>query len=441
MKKTILLLAALAMGQLATSQLAFAAPTIVAGVAKNGTQGNRPFAGATVQLTRRSQKGQENTVVATTRTDALGRFRFPAREYGANEILVASISHQGFDYGAFALDTGNQLKTVNVSVNPQKVDLLVFDGTSKQVPLSFQVHHLAIASSDGGLKVVERIVVENPSKTTFRGYGPRQISVLLDIPKIAKNVQLDPKITDAKLINTPSGWGVVKPITPDAYGARNAIIVNYDVAWPTKLPWGKTVDLSHKILYPTKFFFVARTTEDKGLQVTAPRLSADTEAPPLSEEDTKVRLVNSIGAPMMPAGGAPPALGANQTVEVNIAKPVNPLFWGFTAMTVALCLFLPLAMVKPRGKASVSKPKAKKAEPSYGALVSEPTSARDALFPALNGFGTDLALTSNSRELIQKIADLDDLREAGKIGETDYQTRRATWKKQLIESLGSEPHH
>ena len=436
MKKTFFLLTLLV-----TSQLAIAAPTVISGIAKNGTQGNRPLAGATVQLLRPGQKGQKSSLVATTKTDAAGNFRFPARQYAADDIFVASIPHQGFDYGAFAFDAANKLKAVGITVNPQKIELLAFDATTQPVPLSYQVHHLAIESNSNGLKVVERIVVENPSKRTLMGVGPRKISVLLDLPKIAKNVKLDPKITDAKLISTPSGWGVVKPITPDAYGARNAIIINYDVAWPSKLPWAKEVDLSRKAVYPTKFFFVARTTDDKGLQVTAPKLSADSEAPVPIEGETQVRLVNSIGAPMMPAGGAPPALPAGQNIEVAISKPVNPLFWGFTAMTVALCLFLPLAMMKPRRKAAQNGAKAKFAEPSHGALVSEQTSARDGIFPALNGFGTDIALSGDSRDLIQKIADLDDSYEAGKIGDAEYQTRRTAWKKQLIESLGSEPHH
>jgi hypothetical protein len=91
----------------------------------------------------------------------------------------------------------------------------------------------------------------------------------------------------------------------------------------------------------TKFFFVARTTEDKELQVVAPKLSPDTEAEVPLENKTEVRLVNSLGAPMMPQGGAPPALSADDEMKISVSRPVSATFWGFAAMTLALCLFLP----------------------------------------------------------------------------------------------------
>lgn len=434
MKKTFLFSALLA--SVAAAQ---AAPTTIAGIAKNGSNGNKPLANAVVQLVRPNDKGAK-TIIAATRTDATGRFAFPARDYSDSDLLMANVPHQGFDYWAVAYDGGGKLKKVGINVNSAKVDLPVFDTTTQPVPLDFQVHHLAIQSSATGLKVIERIVVENPSRFTLMGVGPRHISVLLDIPQSAKNVRLDPKITDAKLVQTPSGWGVIRPITPQAYGARNALIVNYNMDWPSALPWAKSIDLSHKTVYPTKFFFVARTTEDKALQVTAPKLSADTDAPVPIDGQTQTRLINSIGSPMMPPGGAPAALPAGQDIEVAVSKPVSPTFWGFAAMTVALCLFLPLAMIKPRAGKGTKTLNGNFAEPSYGALVSE-HSASGPIFPVLEGFGTDLALSAPSRELIRKIADLDDQYEAKHIGETEYQERRAAWKKQLIESLGAPPLH
>lgn len=436
MKKTFSLFLLTAL----VAQVASAAPTPISGVAKNGSNKNKPLAGAQVQLIRPGDKGKK-TVVATTTTDDSGRFSFPAREYSNSDLLMANIAFQKFDYSAVAFDGGNKLKQVGITVNPQKVDLLVFNSSTQPVPLDFQVHHLAVSSTPTGLNCIERIVVHNHSDLTFLGVGPRKISVLLDLPEGAKNVKLDPKITNAKLFKTQDGWGITRPITPDVYGASNALIFSYDIDWPSSMPWGKNIDLTRKAIYPTKFFFVARTTEDKDLRVTAPKLSPDTEAPVPIDGQTQTRIVNSIGAPMMPQGGAPPALAAGNELTVSVSKPVNPTFWGFAAMTVALCLFLPLAMVKPRKDKAKSGRNPNFAEPSYSALVSEQTSVTDGVFTALNGFGTDLALNGTSRDLIQKIADLDDQREAGKIDESEYQTRRATWKKQLIESLGAPPAH
>ncbi len=434
--------------QIATQNMlpsAFAAPTVISGTAKNGSAPNKPLAGVEVQLIRpaTNDKKTPQMTLATTQTDAAGRFKFPAREYSNADPLMANINRGGFDYSSVAFDGGRLLKQVGITVNPQKVELLVFDTSTQPVPIDFQVHHLAISSTKTGIKCIERIVVHNHSKSTFLGVGPRKISVLLDIPKGAKNVKLDPKIADATLIETKDGWGIVKPITPDAYGVSNALILSYNMDWPSQMPWAKKVNLSRKTVYPTKFFFVARTTEDKDLQVTAPKLSPDNPAEVPIDGKTETRLINSIGAPMMPAGGAPPALSANQDLSIEVSKPVSSTFWGFAAMTVALCLFLPVAMIKPKRRNGVDVPsrdaKGNFAEPSNGALVSEQTSVQGGIFAGSNAFGTDLALTSVSRDLIQKIADLDDLREAGKVADDDYQTRRTAWKTQLIESLGTTP--
>ncbi len=454
MKKTFLPVLSLAATLPLIATPADAAPTLISGIARNGSKANAPLPGAMVQLIRPANPklSLPRVTLATTSTDSAGRFTFPARQYAADDLLMANISQGGFDYPVVAYDGAQKLKQVGIDVNPRKVELMVFNTTKKPVPLDYQAHHVAISTTPTGIHCIERIVVENPSTSTLMGVGPRQISLLLDLPKVAKNVKLDPKTLeatpDAKLIDTASGWGVVRPITPDAYGARNAIILSYDMDWPSKWSWGKKIDLSRKTVYPTKFFFVARTTEDKDLLVTAPKLSPDTEAPVPIEGKEEVRLINSLGAPMMPQGGAPPALDAGQDLKISVSKPVSATFWGFAAMTVALCLFLPVAMIKPRRKngmensengkkTQVASQNGNFAEPSFGALVSEQSSGTGPFLAPRHDVGPALALNSQARDLIQKIADLDDRREAGQVGDAEYQTQRAAWKTALIESLGT----
>lgn len=441
MKKTLLPFPLLAL--MAQSTLAMTTPIV--GVARNGSDANKPLANAEVQLIRPANPAKkiERATLATTQTDASGRFSFPARKYSSDDLLMANVSQGGFDYPVVAFDGGQKLKQVGINVNPKKVELLVFDTTTDPVPLDYQVHHLAISKTKTGIKCIERIVVHNHSPSTLLGVGPRQISLLLDIPKAAKNVTLDPKVINAspgaKIVQTKDGWGVVRPITPDAYGAQNAIIISYNMDWPSQLPWAKTIDLSRKTIYPTKFFFVARTTEDKELQVTAPKLSADQEAPVPVNGENEVRLVNSLGAPMMPQGGAPPALAADADLEIRVSRPVSATFWGFAAMTLALCLFLPVAMIKPRRKNSEKNRAGHRggnfAEPRRKALVIEQSSRAGLLGASGNEPIPHLALGDTSRDLIQKIADLDDRFEAGQVLESEYQTQRAAWKTQLLESL------
>ena len=429
--------------------LALAAPTPIAGTVRDGSTGNRPLPGATVQLIRPGDNGAKK-LLQTTTTDAAGRFIFPAKDWGADELLMANVPHEGYDYAAVAYDGGNKLKAVGMNVNPMAVDVSTYDTTTKNVPLQYQVHHLAIKSTETGLNVIERIVVINPTEKTFLGIGPRKISVLLNIPKGARDVKLDPKITDAKLVKTSNGYGIERPITPQSYGARNAIIVSYNMDWPSKLPWAKKIDLSREIAYPTQFFFVARMPDDKNLEVEAPLLGKATDADLPIDGKTETRVVNSIGAPQMPGmpGGEKndPVLSAGTKMSVVIERPVNPLFWAFAAMTAGLIVFLPVAMIKPRRDRSAAAIAAKSAEPQTGASVKLPASAPT----TANGNGTvvalpvaasvsaaDLTLTPQAQMLIAQIAQLDDEHEAGRIEDEDYRARRAAWKAQLIEKLNA----
>ncbi len=410
--------------------IASAAPVAISGIARDGSHKNALLPGAPVQLIQ-TPDGKAKTVVDTTTTDAGGRFRFAPRELGKSDLLFANIPHGGYDYTTVAYDGAGNLKQLGLNVNPQKVELLVFDTTTQPnaAPLDFQVHHLAIKSTPTGLHVIERIVVENPSNLTYLGFGPRHVSVMLNVPKGARNVKIDPKV-NAQMVQTNDGWGIVKPIVPSAYGEPrqfNAVIFSYDMDWPSKLPWGKTVDLSREATNPTKFFFVARQTDDKELQVSAPQLGAEAPMNLPVDGKTETRLVNAVGAPNGDAAGVP----AGEMLDVKVSRPVSGLFWGFAGLVGALCLFLPVALLKP-----------KRAERRTGASVSSHTSARgaeNAGFAPLNGFAVAPTLTPDSRELVQHLADLDDAFEAGQVDEAAYQSQRAAWKKQLIDSLAASP--
>ena len=136
-----------------------------------------------------------------------------------------------------------------------------------------------------------------------------------------------------------------------------------------------------------------------------------------------------------------PALEAGKYIVVRVSKPVSPSFWGFGGIILALCLFIPVAVLRP--KPGPDAKNLKSGEPGWPGNVIVATSAyADLNLPLslpLQGSGTDFALTGEGRALIQQIADLDDLFEAGKIEKDEYQQRRSAWKNKLIESFGIRP--
>jgi hypothetical protein len=296
------------------------------------------------------------------------------------------------------------------------------------VPLTFLVHHLAINTEPGGIKCVERFVIENPTRKMFLGLGPRHATLLLNLPAAAQNVKLDPSITDAKLEKRPDGWALIKPIAPNVGGAddRNIVAINYEMKWPSSLPWARTLDFSRRLQYPTKFFFVAREDADKKLKIESPKLSKDQQAPVNINGQPQTRWVNVAGRPM----GDKPVLQSGDELNIKISSPVEPLFWGFLGFVVLMLVAIPAVLFR-RGKTrlaneassrKIAEPKF--SEPQQTASVSMQPSTPDAP-----------VYTPQAEELIERIARLDDEYARGQVDGAEYQKQRSVWKDAVVEQL------
>jgi len=402
---------------------ASAAPVRVSGVVFEETN-NHPAPNAIVELLR-ARDGQSSPV-AKVRADAAGRFVFAPQTVAPRELLVVRTNWTGYTYVAPAYDpTGDLAKQTNVKIDPANVRLSVYKTTTQIVPIGFMAHHLAIESKAGGLKCVERIIVENPTKTTFLGLGRRRATVLLNLPPNAKNVKLDSTITDATLEkrDAKGDYAVIKPIPPTAYEPRSLIIVNYDMDWPSTLPWKRTLDFSRKVQYPTKFFFVARNADEKRLEVTAPLLSAPQEAPLAINGAMETRTVNAIGRPM----GGDAVLKAGDDLKIQISSPVNPLFWGFLGFLILFCLAVPAALLRRSTPAAQTPSKIE--EPPVAGSVYPRT-----LATTLETSGP-IQFSPHASEIIEQIAQLDEEFAGGKMAQAEYSKRRADLKNQAVEQL------
>src|SRR5690606_18123223 len=100
-------------------------------------------------------------------------------------------------------------------------------------------------------------------------------------------------------------YSIAKAILPSVGDETTDLIVNYELDWPSKLPWKRSLDLSREIQYPTRFFFVQRSDTERGLQVKGSVIS-DKEKKPLSSDQTvqlningesQGRVINAIGSP------------------------------------------------------------------------------------------------------------------------------------------------
>lgn len=410
-----------------------AAPVRVSGIAVNESH-HRPAANVTLELVRAANG--KSTPIAKVKTDAQGRFAFAPQEPGDSEFLLVRSRWQDYTYVVPAYDGKQQLQQMGIEVNPSKVRLAIYDTTHGLVPLAFSAHHLAIESREGGLKCVERIIVENSSRKTFLGMGERGATLLLNLPAGAKNVRLDENVTDAKLEKRPDGWAVIKPIPPQSYDPRVLVIIHYDMDWPSALPWERKINFSRKVQYPTKFFFVNRTTEDSKLEVNAPKLSKDQVEQLPIEGQMQDRIVNAVGQPShMPGmaavtgGDNKPALAAGDDLNIEVTSPVNPLFWGFLGFVVLLCLAIPMVLFK-KGKPTAKAP-AKIEEPKDTTGVNSGT-----FTPATASNG--LTSSEKAQQLIEKIALLDEAFAKGAITEAEHTASRAALKSELLQQLSSQ---
>ena len=355
-------------------------------------------------------------------TDATGHFAFPSVNVAAGDLLTVRTNWQGYPYEMPAYDgAGSMNKMFGVKVNPGDVSIEVWDSTPK-LDIVERVHHLAIESRPDGMKCTERMVLENPTKHLYLGDGPDQVTYKLALPAGAHDVKLDPKILDAQLVKLNDGYGVSMPIKPSQREDDNALIISYMVDWAGKMPWSHRVDLSRKLIYPVRFFFVNRAEGDRSLVVEAPQLSADTDQGIPVNGQTETRIVNSKGFPMSDE----PVFDAGTQVAVSVSRPVNPLFWAFLMFLAALILMVPLALL--------GKPKAtlenniKIQEPAGVAFVN---SKSFTILPVVR----PSALACN---LIERIAQLDDEWERGAIGAQEYNARRAEWKLSLVQALSAD---
>jgi hypothetical protein len=206
----------------------------------------------------------------------------------------------------------------------------------------------------------------------------------------------------------------------------NAVVVSYT------MPWKKNVDLSRRLLYPTKFFFVVREEADKNkIQVDAPSLGADELQPIPLDGQMQNRIVKTVGQPMSPK----PALAAGTMMSIKVSRSTNPLVWAFIALVGLLCVFVPGVLMwnrkKPTNKYSTGKQKSE--EPQGGASVYS-VNPHSSGGVASNGAEAEVRVDNSFRvkEVVEKLAALDDDWEAGRLTQAAYESQRAQWKEEVV---------
>lgn len=402
----------------------------VAGKVINKTTG-KPVAGLSVKLIRIGPDRRDVTV-ATATSGAQGQFSFPTFTASNQQIFMAQTSFQGQRFEQVSFDgTGHLKEMTGIEVDPNKVELAVYDKSAKMPGFEFVVHHLAITREERILKVVVRIVAQQMSNWVYDGSaGPAKIK--LYVPPGARDVTLDPKIKDGKIEKEGENYNFVfakRVLLPQGMQRPASILVNYTLDWPRSAPWNRKIDLTQPVSYPTKFFFVARPPGDKDLKLVAPLLGGDEQQDITNDKQEKVtKIVNAIGMPMVEK----PVLMPGQTVAISLEQPLNPLVWAFVMFVGALIAIVPLVLRTSGRKAESGDYQEDDKNP--GNLL-EPAYRADVLGETFRSPSGNSAPSGGAQKLILAIAELDEEFAAGGLDEKTYQNRRAAWKKELVELL------
>jgi hypothetical protein len=359
------------------SETVYAAPRFIEGTVTRGDDRAAPVAATDVRIVAFSDTAAD--VVASGKTDMLGKFRVPAPPADTTtRFLRAEASYAGLWQPGQAF------------VGPQSdLFLSVSDTTSSTAEVSVEKLHVIVNPMEAGLGVTSIFILRN-SGGIYIGEPPAaagvpRIALKFLLPPEAQNVQIMEGSAAAHRVPAPWGFGSPLPFYPGV----DTLVFGYTIPWD-----GKRVSFVTQSPYPIQSLSVITMARQLELDVEgAERVPAE-EAPDLA----------AYGRRLVPA---------NTPVEIDVASAGagrHSLAWFIVGgIGVALLLVALGFMVRARRSASAGGSRQKQAP-----------------------VGVD------ADRLVDEIAQLDDDFEAGKLAEDEYATRRRELKGRLVQALREE---
>jgi hypothetical protein len=150
---------------------------VIRGRVVNMSQHEAPCAGAEVIL--RARIDGEFAAVANTVTDAAGNYRFEGLPVGPEYLYLPGANHAEIHYPGrrVGLTRGQPAAFVTLEVR---------DTVAEPSPLLIRQHEIALETEPGAVHVVEAMLVDNPTATTYVGRAPTEgmppVTLRLNVP-------------------------------------------------------------------------------------------------------------------------------------------------------------------------------------------------------------------------------------------------------------------
>lgn len=374
------------------------AASSVEGRAVNGTTG-RPAAGQAVQLLNPGKEGMR--AVATTRTDASGRFAFTGPAIQPAFYLVQAV-YEGVSYHQPIRLSANAAATAN---------LKIYEASAAPPHLTISSARFLVRAKGGKVQVEElyglrntaapAVAYANPAGTFsfILGSGASQPSV-----EVVGELNM-PLPQDVRPGNTPGQYFIQYPLKP----GLTVVIVAYQADYASQ-----TFSLSDTVPYPidqAEMDVAPSTLKVQSALFKPAGSDPDSHGEKLVAQN--LRPGSAIEASFSGAALSDAAQdnGGEQTVK-EIPNPMTRL-----GAPLLGCFLLVLLW-------------------AMGVRVSKEWARKDAVRP---GQPAQKQLEGKIEKLINSIANLDELFEAGKIPEKRYWRERLDLKAKLVVLVKSSP--
>lgn len=368
----------------------------------NGTT-QKPAAGQEVQLL--TPGNREIHQLAVTRTSAQGRFAFESDSIKAGSFYLIQAVHDGVNYH----------DAVRLTTSPNATaDLKIYNSTTKAPPFHVTSARFLIRAQDNKVRVEELYALRNTTNPPLAYVDPNgtfRFNLAGDAgqPSVAVAGEMNmPLPQDAQPGNTPGQYSIQYPLKP----GLTVVMVEYEADYSSA-----AFDLADSVPYPIdqiELDVVPASLVVKSNLFKPVGSDADTGGQKLAAAKLKPNEI--IRASLSGTSLASPAGSSEENTNQETVKELpNPITRLGAPLLGCFLLVLLWAM---------------------GMRVSREWSRRDA---ARAGSPAQKELEAKIEKLLDSVANLDELFEAGKISEKKYWRERLDLKAKIVVFLKMSP--
>ncbi|MCP4418119.1 MAG: hypothetical protein GY805_15965 [Chloroflexi bacterium] len=367
----------------------------------NGTT-NEAFGDGEVRL-RAFTINLEEMYSETVPINEDGSFEFIVEDVSPDWVFLADVAYSGLTFNSNAVQVSNAEPSAQMPI-------VVFDSTTDPAAVAIDRLHMILAFSEGQLLVSELYVFSNVETAVFIGESGNadEGTVEIGLPTGAENVtfqrgfgtSMDSFIPATEFIQTDRGWADTVPLRAGSNSLN--LLVSYDLSYDDGLL------LAHPLAYPatsasTIIAEVGVTITGEGWEFQGAQSTATGSY--LGYINNSIVQADVLSLTL---NGRPTQIVDTQGNPLPVRNRTNELIIG--GVVLAMMLGVGLFFVQRW-----------RAEPSPA------HAATNVSIPAQKAKHQDGEL----EKLLQSIADLDDVYEAGELDEADYRQQRQDLKSQL----------